>query len=117
MREVRGHSSLRPYPLHGGGRDEELRASAASGGVGVTTFETVRALELPPRVKVAMIVVDEAHYVKNPDTQRSQALRGWTNRVPSGFAVVLGVDVPGCPVERRRLEQARHALLERLRGE
>jgi SNF2 family DNA or RNA helicase len=81
MREVRGHSSLRPYRLHGGQRDEQLRAWAASGGVGVTTFETVRSLRLPPRVSVAMLVVDEAHYVKNPDTQRSQALRLWTDRI------------------------------------
>lgn len=82
MREVRGHSTLKPYRLHGAGRDDELLQWAASGGVGVTTFETVRSLELPPRIRVAMLVVDEAHYVKNPDTQRSLALRGWTRQIP-----------------------------------
>ncbi|MBS2964082.1 DEAD/DEAH box helicase [Actinocrinis puniceicyclus] len=80
MREVRGHSTLRPYRLHGAHRDEMLLAWAASGGVGITTFETVRSLTLP-RVRIAMLVVDEAHYVKNPHTQRSKALADWTRRI------------------------------------
>jgi len=80
-REVRGHSTLRPYRLHGNERDANLREWVASGGVGVTTFEAVRGLELPARPRIAMLVVDEAHYVKNPDTQRSQALRVLTDRI------------------------------------
>jgi superfamily II DNA or RNA helicase len=95
MREVRGHSTLRPYRLHGPERDEQLRAWAASGGVGVTTFETVRALDLPPRIRVGMLVVDEAHYVKNPDAQRSRALRAWTSRI--GRVLFL----TGTPMENR----------------
>src|SRR5262249_36826022 len=81
MREVRGHSTLRPDRLHGNGRDEQLSAWAASGGVGITPCEGVRALDLPPGIRVGMLVVDEAHYVKTPDAQRSQALRAWTRRI------------------------------------
>jgi len=95
MREVRGHSTLRPYRLHGAGRDEQLLAWAGSGGVGVTTFESVRSITLP-RVRVAMLVVDEAHYVKNPDTQRSKALAAWTRRIErvlflTGTPIIFGL--------------------------
>ena len=94
MREVRGHSTLRPYRLHGAGRDEQLLAWAGSGGVGITTFESVRSIILP-RVKVAMLVVDEAHYVKNPDTQRSKALAAWTRRIERVLFLT------GTPMENR----------------
>jgi SNF2 family DNA or RNA helicase len=58
-----------------------MRAWATTGGVGITTFEALAGLEPPRRVNVAMVVVDEAHYVKNPDTLRSTAVRAWTDRV------------------------------------
>ncbi len=93
-REVRAHSTLRPYRLHGSGRDEQLLAWAGAGGVGVTTFETVRSITLP-RVRIAMLVVDEAHYVKNPDTQRSKALAGWTRRIERVLFLT------GTPMENR----------------
>lgn len=81
MREVASHSALRPHRLHGAEREAAARAWIRGGGVGVTTFEALRTLEVPPRVQVGMLVVDEAHYVKNPDTQRSAAVRAWTDRV------------------------------------
>ena len=81
VREVGAHSTLRPYRLHGPEREANMQAWVRRGGVGITTFEAVRGLEPPPRLKVAMLVVDEAHYVKNPDTQRSLAVRAWTDRV------------------------------------
>ena len=95
MREVRGHSNLRPYRLHGGERDENLRAWAQGGGVGITTFETVHSLPLPGRPRVAMLVVDEAHYIKNPDAQRSRALREWTRRIDRVLFMT------GTPMENR----------------
>jgi superfamily II DNA or RNA helicase len=95
MREVRGHSSLRPYRLHGGERDENLLAWAKGGGVGITTFETVRSLPLPGRARVAMLVVDEAHYIKNPDALRSKALREWTRRIDRVLFLT------GTPMENR----------------
>jgi superfamily II DNA or RNA helicase len=95
MREVRGHSSLRPHRLHGDERDENLLAWTKSGGVGITTFETVRSLPLPGRPRVAMLVVDEAHYIKNPDAQRSKALREWTRRIDRVLFLT------GTPMENR----------------
>ena len=80
MREVASHSSLRPHRIHGAGREASARAWIARGGVGVTTFEAVRGLEVPRSVRISMLVVDEAHYVKNPDTQRSLSVRAFTQR-------------------------------------
>jgi len=95
MREVRGHSNLRPYRLHGDERDENLLAWAKGGGVGITTFETVHSLPLPGRPRVAMLVVDEAHYIKNPDARRSKALREWTRRIDRVLFMT------GTPMENR----------------
>jgi superfamily II DNA or RNA helicase len=95
MREVDAHSALRSYRLHGPDRDANTRAWAARGGVGVTTFEVVRSLDLPPRLKLGMLVVDEAHYVKNPDTLRSTAVRFWTDRVERVLFLT------GTPMENR----------------
>ncbi|MFJ4830246.1 DEAD/DEAH box helicase [Streptomyces sp. NPDC088747] len=59
-------------------------AKAARGVKGVTRAEgletaagAVGARELPGG-KPGMLVVDEAHYVKNPDTRRSRAVAAWT---------------------------------------
>jgi superfamily II DNA or RNA helicase len=95
MREVAAHSTLKPYRLLGADRDANAEAWARRGGVGVTTFEAVRGLGAPPRAGVAMLVVDEAHYVKNPDTLRSAAVRAWTERVERVLFLT------GTPMENR----------------
>jgi len=95
MREVRAHSSLQPHRLHGGERAESLLAWAKSGGVGITTFETVRSLPLPGRPRVGMLVVDEAHYINNPEARRSKALRKWTRRIDRVLFLT------GTPMENR----------------
>ncbi|HEV2638849.1 MAG TPA: SNF2-related protein [Actinocrinis sp.] len=81
-REVAAHSTLRAYRLHGADMASVTQSWAKNGGVGVTTFEALRGLiPPPPRLTVEMMVVDEAHYVKNPDTMRSTAVRAWTDKV------------------------------------
>lgn len=77
VQEVAKHSELTAHRIHGPDRDAVLARWADEGGLGVTTYETLRSLEPPPGVELDMIVVDEAHFVKNPDTQRSQAIRRW----------------------------------------
>jgi superfamily II DNA or RNA helicase len=95
MREVAAHSTLRPYRMHGPGREAGAAEWVAKGGVGVTTFEAVQHLDLPRSVRISMLVVDEAHYVKNPDTQRSKTVRHWTARAER---VVF---LTGTPMENR----------------
>ena len=94
LREVDSRSSLRTYSLHGPDRTANLRRWRHNGGVAVTTFGTLRSLE-PDELKVALLVVDEAHMVKNPATQRSQATAVWT-RVSERVLFLTGT-----PLENR----------------
>ena len=76
--EVRRRTTLAPLTLHGADRQDEVTRWLADGSIGVTTFETLRRLELPSDLELAALVVDEAHYVKNPRTARSRAVRRLT---------------------------------------
>jgi len=72
-REVKKFSDLEVTKVHG--NDEEaLLYWRENGGVMVTTFESISRFSLPEKFRVSMVVTDEAHYVKNPDTQRTKAL-------------------------------------------
>lgn len=80
VHELGRHSTLAAHRVHGDGRDDVLAAWRRDGGVAVTTFETLRSVELPYDASPAMLVVDEAHYVKNADTLRSRAVRAVIDR-------------------------------------
>jgi SNF2 family DNA or RNA helicase len=81
-REVERHTLLEARRLHLPGRKRQAaeREWAANGGVGVTTFEALRAMQEDLDVSIAMMVVDEAHYAKNPNALRTQAVSEWTSR-------------------------------------
>lgn len=93
-REIAIRSKLRAHRVHGDDRDAALRRWTREGGVAVTTFETLRRLDWPAQPP-AMVVVDEAHYIKNPDAQRSQASAALLAASPR--AVLL----TGTPLENR----------------
>ena len=72
-REIQKFSTLEVTKIHG--KDEEaLLHWRGQGGVAVTTYESISRFNLPEKFKIGMVVTDEAHYVKNPDTQRTKAL-------------------------------------------
>src|SRR5262245_6352562 len=100
-REVEQHSRLQAYRLHGADRRRNLRSWLVGGGVGVVTYDSLRALALPERVPVALLVVDEAHYVKNPAAKRTQATR---RQIAAVDRVLL---LTGTPMENR-LDEFRH---------
>ncbi|OZM79666.1 DEAD/DEAH box helicase [Pseudonocardia sp. MH-G8] len=76
LNETAKHSALAAHSLHGADRDATGRRWVREGGLAVTTFGTLARLPADVRdADVAMLVVDEAHYVKNPDAARSQAVR------------------------------------------
>jgi len=81
-REVERHTLLEARRLHlpGPKRDAATQEWAANGGVAVTTFEALRAMPADLDVSVAMMVVDEAHYAKNPNALRTQAVSEWAGR-------------------------------------
>ena len=81
-REVERHTLLDVRRLHlpGTKRSVATQEWLAGGGVAVTTFEALRAMPENLDVPVAMLVVDEAHYAKNPNALRTQAVSEWAAR-------------------------------------
>ncbi len=67
------------------------------GGVAVTTYETLAWLgtRIPEDQRFAAVIVDEAHYVKNPDAKRTKNTRTLLDR---SDRVVL---MSGTPLENR----------------
>lgn len=74
-REIRKMSLLSVTKIHGTGRKSAFEAWLRTGGVAVTTYETTAYLALPFDFKFKMLVVDEAHYIKNPEARRSENVR------------------------------------------
>ena len=76
-RETEKRSALRVTPLHGPERQEAFGDWKGRGGVAVTTFDALRGFPVPGGGELGMLVVDEAHYVKNPATRRSRTVSEW----------------------------------------
>ena len=95
LREVESRSTLRAFRLHGPEREAGQAEWIRLGGVAVTTFDGLRRVEVPAGTAVGALVVDEAHYVKNHATQRSQAVARWTGRVERVLFLT------GTPMENR----------------
>ncbi|WP_243776504.1 DEAD/DEAH box helicase [Actinomadura nitritigenes] len=95
VREIEDRSRLAARPVHGPGRAAALAEWAGTGGIAVTTLDTLHALDVPDEVPVAMFVVDEAHYAKNPETRRAKAVAAWCARVERVLFLT------GTPMENR----------------
>lgn len=79
-REVEQHSDLTAVVMHGNDREQAAAGWLETGGVAITTFEVLGRLDLPYDLRPALMVVDEAHYVKNPETLRGREVRRWADR-------------------------------------
>lgn len=74
-REVAKHSKLRVTKIHGPGRSQALKSWVKTGGVAVTTFETTAYIKDDSVENFNLLIVDEAHYIKNPEARRSINVR------------------------------------------
>ena len=74
-REIERRTLLPALTLHGPDRQDEVTQWLAEGPIGITTYDTLRRLELPHDLRLTALIVDEAHFAKNPDTARSRAVR------------------------------------------
>jgi superfamily II DNA or RNA helicase len=93
--EITRHSELRPHRLHGADRQQNFQAWTRAGGVAVTTYDSLRSLPKPGATDLGLLVVDEAHYTKNMNAERTKAVREWaaaTSRV---------LFLTGTPMENR----------------
>lgn len=80
-REIRKFSSLRVCLLHGAGLDGSFLKWQQEGGAAVTNYETMGKLidRINDHMKIDMLVIDEAHYIKNPDAKRTRYIRTLDN--------------------------------------
>lgn len=79
-REVQKFSKLRVVKVHGTERQAALEDWIDNGGVAVTTYETTMHWKLPEGFYFALLVVDEAHYIKNSEARRSVYTRALADR-------------------------------------
>lgn len=70
-REVEKFTTLTVHVGHGNQKDEAISMWREQGGVLIVTYEGVRSTELGA---CSLLIVDEAHMIKNPQAQRSQAV-------------------------------------------
>ncbi|MBW8805092.1 MAG: DEAD/DEAH box helicase [Catenulisporales bacterium] len=99
-REIANLSALSSWRVHGNGeRDRMLARWTRQGGVAITTYDTLRVLTVP-RTPLGMVVVDEAHYIKNPETARAKNVRSLMNRAEHTMLL------SGTPMENRVAEFA-----------
>lgn len=78
-REIRKMSLLTVTKIHGAGRVSALKAWLKSGGVAVTTYETTSHFKMDNNFKFTLLVVDEAHYIKNPEARRTVNVKNISN--------------------------------------
>lgn len=97
-REIEARSTLRVMLLHGPDRHDAFADWKGRGGVGVTTFDALRGFPTPGGGEIGMLVVDEAHSVKNPKALRSQAVARWAERCERTLFMT------GTPMENRVAE-------------
>ena len=72
-REIESKSDLKVTKVHGTFKNEAFNHWKNNGGVAVTNYESLsELLELEDYFRISMVVVDEAHYVKNPSAKRSR---------------------------------------------
>ncbi len=71
-REIEKHSLLKAIAIHGSDRGEEYERWVNEGIVGVTSYETLECLPMKEIKALDMLVVDEAHNVKNSKARRTQ---------------------------------------------
>ncbi len=106
VREVASKSRLSPHRLHGGERSRGVRAWVRDGGVAITTFETLPWLHAQHSVPsdVGCVVVDEAHYIKNPDAARTRNTRHFLDFADRAMLLT------GTPLENR-IEEFKNLVL------
>jgi SNF2 family DNA or RNA helicase len=84
IREINSRASIPLRLLHGDRRYAEHDRWQQDGGIAVTSYEMLSSFEDLARTPIHLLISDEAHYIKNPRSQRSghmQRLASASDRV------------------------------------
>jgi SNF2 family DNA or RNA helicase len=99
QREIATRSDLKSIKMHGDEGKSGFARWVADGGIGLTTFDTLKSFEISDDEITALgvdtVIVDEAHYVKNPEAGRTRAMIRWIERAPRVLFMT------GTPLENR----------------
>ena len=73
-REIRKFSTLQAWLLHGEELESGFSKWKQTGGVAVTNYESMSKIigRINNHIRLLMMVIDEAHYIKNPEAMRTQ---------------------------------------------
>ncbi|MBU6303272.1 MAG: DEAD/DEAH box helicase [Verrucomicrobia bacterium] len=96
--EIARFSDFTTLRLHGPDREPAFQNWSRNGGIGLTTYDTLRTLDFASTRLPGIVIADEAHYVKNPATKRAQALSAIAG--PADRVLFM----TGTPMENRREE-------------
>ena len=98
-KEIRARTRLTPWMLHGPDRNRLTRQWQKSGGIAVISFSSLHKIneagDVRLHMRLHMIIGDEAHYVKNPNSGRSKAFRKLAENVD--YVTLMS----GTPMENR----------------
>ena len=101
-REIESKSDMKAFNLHDSDRDGARSSWIEKGGVAVTNYESLENhFYVEEDFKIDMVVVDEAHYIKNTEARRSKnvlAVCQHTDRI---------LFMTGTPLENRVEEMVR----------
>ena len=81
VREIEKFSKIPAHLVHGGDLEKEFSAWKSGGGVCVTNYESMGKIidAIDNQMTMALMVIDEAHYIKNPDAKRTKYIHSLEN--------------------------------------
>ncbi|MDO5134232.1 MAG: DEAD/DEAH box helicase, partial [Eubacteriales bacterium] len=73
-REIARFSDIEPHLVHGTYLLDALAGWKEHGGAAVTNYESMGRIvgQIDNQMRLALLVIDEAHYIKNPQAQRTK---------------------------------------------
>lgn len=73
-REITKFSTVRVHLLHGQFLQESFARWRSQGGAAVTNYESMGKIvgDIDGKMRLSLLVIDEAHYIKNPGAQRTR---------------------------------------------
>ncbi len=80
-REIKKFSGIESFILHGSSIDDAFERWNQLGGAAITNYESMGKIvdRIDNHMSISMLVIDEAHYIKNPDAQRTKYIHRLDN--------------------------------------
>ena len=96
-REIAKFSRIPTFTLHGATIDDSFDKWRQQGGAAITNYESMGKIvgSIDNHMHLDMLIIDEAHYIKNPDAQRTRYIRRLDNE---SERIVL---MTGTPLENK----------------